>query len=360
MSHLDDGVLRRLLDEPLAVGDDERQHLARCPRCRVRSDLISADAHAVAGLMAVPAVTASPAAALAAFHRRVSVEGIVPPRRSRLAWRRSTRPRVRPAAGVAAALALAGALIWTPAASLAQDFISLFQPTQVATIETTTAELQSLQGLRRYGTFTPPNVPPSTSYRSVAEASAASGMAVLGPAVGTPGIPAEAPSFTVQPSATASFTFSAARARAEAAAQHESIPVMPPNIDGSSLNVTIGTSVITTYATGSSSGGSDAGLPDLVIGQMRAPAVTSSGVSVKDLEDYVLSLPEVPADLATQIRAIGDPTATLPVPIPVDLATSHSVDVQGVKGVEVGDNTGLGSGVIWEKDGIVYAVGGLL
>ena len=136
---------------------------------------------------------------------------------------------------------------------------------------------------------------------------------------------------------------------------------MPPNIDGSALQVTIGTTVITQYG-GAVSGGQGSGdaIPGLVIGQMRAPTVTSTGVSVKDLEDYVLSLPEVSPDLAKEIRAVGDPTATLPVPIPVDLANSHSVNVQGVKGVEVGDNTGLGSGVIWEKDGIIYAVGGPL
>jgi hypothetical protein len=38
----------------------------------------------------------------------------------------------------------------------------------------------------------------------------------------------------------------------------------------------------------------------------------------------------------------------------------HSVQVQGVPGYAVGDNTGLGSGVIWEKGGIIYGVAGTL
>ena len=43
-----------------------------------------------------------------------------------------------------------------------------------------------------------------------------------------------------------------------------------------------------------------------------------------------------------------------------DLDTGDTVQVQGVSGLAVGDNTGLGSGVIWERDGMVYAVGGTL
>ncbi len=40
--------------------------------------------------------------------------------------------------------------------------------------------------------------------------------------------------------------------------------------------------------------------------------------------------------------------------------TSQTITIDGVQGVVTGDSTGLGSAVIWEKDGVVYAVGGLL
>ena len=77
---------------------------------------------------------------------------------------------------------------------------------------------------------------------------------------------------------------------------------------------------------------------------------TGLGQPFKDLFDQ----------LAAQIRAIKDPSSTLPVPIPVDMATSKKVTVQGVEGIFVGDSTGLGSAVIWQKDGIVYGVAGTL
>jgi hypothetical protein len=105
-------------------------------------------------------------------------------------------------------------------------------------------------------------------------------------------------------------------------------------------------------------GGQGSALPSLVIGEMRAPTIASTGVTVQEMENYVLSLPGVTPGLANAIRSIGDPTKTLPIPIPAGAAQSHAVTIQGVQGVAVGDSTGLGSGVVWEKDGIIYGVAG--
>ena len=64
--------------------------------------------------------------------------------------------------------------------------------------------------------------------------------------------------------------------------------------------------------------------------------------------------------LAAQIRAIGDPATTLPIPIPVGQAAAKNVKVHGVTGLFIGDSTGLGSGVLWQQNGLVYVVGGTL
>jgi hypothetical protein len=101
-------------------------------------------------------------------------------------------------------------------------------------------------------------------------------------------------------------------------------------------------------------------MPALVIGQMVAPKVSSTGATVKELEDYVLSLPGVSPNLATALRSIDDPTSTLPIPIPVDMAHADKITVAGAPGLAIGDSTGLGSAVIWEKGGIIYGVGGPL
>ena len=61
--------------------------------------------------------------------------------------------------------------------------------------------------------------------------------------------------------------------------------------------------------------------------------MTSTGVTPTQLEDYLLAQPGISPQLAADIKAIGDPTTTLPIPVPVQFATSSKVTVQGVQGV---------------------------
>src|SRR5579872_6564159 len=129
---------------------------------------------------------------------------------------------------------------------------------------------------------------------------------------------------------------------------------MPAGLDGASLELTVGPAIVEVYGAPSS----QEGLPQLAIGKMRAPTLGSTGPSVKEIEDYMLSIPGFPPDLAAQLRALGDPATTLPLPVPVDRATTQQVSIDGASGVLVGDDTGLGAGVIWEQDGYVYGVAG--
>lgn len=354
MTHLDDGTLRRMVDEPLAVADSSRRHYDTCPRCRVRYERVAADAQYAERALAGEAMPAHSAAALQALHSRIAADGIRPAPRRRRVFQVMRRRLATPVTIAAATVALIGALVWTPAGSLAQDFVTIFQPANITAVEITSADLRNLQGLSKYGTVRIPTISPPQSATSASQASRLSGVDVLAPAAGTTGLPAERPSYQVIPGGTASFTFSAAKAASEATASGSLAPPMPAKIDGSTLQVTIRTAVLTQYSAGASS------IPDLIIGEMPAPVVQSTGVSVKELEDYLLSLPEVSPQLADQLRAINNPTSTLPIPIPVNLAHATSVQVQGVKGLAIGDNTGLGSGVVWEKDGTIYGVAGPL
>jgi len=52
--------------------------------------------------------------------------------------------------------------------------------------------------------------------------------------------------------------------------------------------------------------------------------------------------------------------STLPVPVDVSRMNGRTVKVQGVDGLLLGDATGLGSAVVWSKDGQVFFVGGPL
>jgi hypothetical protein len=96
--------------------------------------------------------------------------------------------------------------------------------------------------------------------------------------------------------------------------------------------------------------------PTLIVGQAKAPTVSSDRITVDELRSYLLSQPGISPQLAAAIRAIGDPSSTLPVPVPAELAVSHPVTVQGVQGLFIGDNTGIASAVIWQKDGMMFEV----
>jgi hypothetical protein len=270
-------------------------------------------------------------------------------------------------------LATAGALVGT---GVAGNLIKIFEPERVVGVPLNLSSLGSLPDLAAYGTVSVVKEPAGTDVGSREAAAAASGLRLLAPET-MAGVKGD-PVFTVISAGSGSFTFDLARAKAATGGSD-----LPASLDGTTLFVTGGPAVIETVG-GPSHTGSDiapdtgteaAGvtgrekidvaailgrLPDLVIVQMKAPVVSSDGPSVHDYEEALLGLPGIPADLAAQIRALGDPSSTLPVPIPVELAASHSVDVNGVKALAIGDNTGVGSGVVWQANGMVYAVGGTL
>ncbi len=283
----------------------------------------------------------------------------------------------RPIWGAVAAAALAGAVVLTPMGSYAQDFITIFQPKQIAAVPISPEEMQSLPDLADYGTVVRPTHQKGQQVSTAAAASAAAKLQVLVPGALPTGVPTTA-TYEVIPGESGSFTFSAAKAKAAAAAKGKTLPPMPANIDGSSIQVTTGPAVLTVYvdkqkaaqaesavkqSTNESASAVQAATtagPMLIIGQTAVPEVKSTGVSASELENYLLEQPGISPDLANAIKAIGDPSSTLPIPIPVSKASSHQVQVQGVTGLAVADSTGLGGGIIWQKNGMVYGVAGTL
>jgi hypothetical protein len=311
--------------------------------------------------------------ALARLRARVDAERIAPVSRGSSATRRvAVNIWVR---GLAAAATVALVATVLTVSGLAETILTIFEPKQLVAVPITVTDLNSAASFDAYGTLTWTEQPKPYDVPDIRTAARDSGMTVL-----TPGnLPAGvgAPHYGVMPKTTATFTFSAAKTTQAAAAQKRTPPPMPANIDGSKLFITGGPAVVafyddgtsTTGATGATgaSGASGAtgvspfsGMPKLIVAQGRPPVVQSDGVTVDQLQSYLLAQPGISPQLAAQIRAIKDPSSTLPVPIPVDMATSKKVTVQGVEGIFVGDSTGLGSAVIWQKDGIVYGVAGTL
>lgn len=337
------------------------QHLRRCTACRTAADAWRAVAEAAevdAAELQLP-----PYLLDRVFATIERDEALVQPWQMRIKamFRSNRRQLIRPLVGVAAAAAITGAVVATPVGSAAQGFLTVFTPKQIAVVPVTQSELQTLPDLRDYGTIVQPAHVRPIKVDSVAAADARAGFSVATPASLPSGV--GAPSYSVMPSESGSFTFSAAKARETAARKGKTLPTMPANIDGSSVQVTTGTAVIASYPSTKGTatvkdGGKTEKMPALVVGQMAAPTVQSTGVSAQQLEQYLLAQPGISPDLAQAIRDIGDPSSTLPIPIPVNKAASHAIQVQGVTGLSLADSTGIGGGIIWEKNGMIYGVAG--
>ncbi len=376
--HPDDGRLRRFSDEHSSFGAVETTHIATCARCRRRLARIEGVRDDVARAFVAPIMTGLHVQdiedALARVHSKVSRnDAVLAPDellrgRSPITMTRKkketimshnpavARSAVRPRAIAAAAsvAALAAALMLTPIGTLAQSFITIFEPQQVAPLAVTTTDLHGLPDLRRYGTLVQPAGANAFHVANARAAAKAAGISVLTPSILPPGAPTTA-RYEVLPLTSASFTFSAAKAAASAAVLHKALPPMPAGLDGAELHADAGPAVVAVYGDTTNIA---ALLGAVVVVQAKVPVATSSGATVVQIEDYLLAQPGVSPSLASSIRAIGNPQTTLPIPIPIDLATAQPIVVQGVQGVSVGDNTGLGAAVIWQKGGVVYGVAG--
>ncbi len=361
MAHLTEGTLRRLYDEPDASAAAVREHYDACSQCQRRFEAIAGDARQAASWLMAPDISIDVRPAFAALQDRIRRdESTHPVRRyerwlavAQLRWPGVARP-LTAAVVVAVLLAVVGV------SGVAQNVFTIFEPRQLVTVSVSPSDLQGVPDLTAYGTLKwTPSQPELRPTSDAAAAAAESGLPVLTPSALPTGLPRSV-NYAVVSRATASFTFSAAKAREAAAKAGKSLPPMPANMDGSTLYVTAGPALLEIYG-GLPSGatGGDT-LPALVIFQARAPQVTSTGVTAKELQDYLLAQPGISPQLQAQIRAIGDPTHTLPIPLPAGQATSRSIQVGGGQGIFIGDSTGLASAVIWQRDGIVYAVGGTL
>lgn len=349
MAHLSEGTLRRMFDDPDAHGADAR-HLETCAECQARSKTVSEDARAITSLMGAPELKVDVASA---FNRVRSA----PAARPRFGFRLPVlRPGSRPMMLAVAAAVVVFGLLATAIASGG----GIFTPQTVQAVPVTVADLQSLSQLSAYGTVTWTKEPQPQIVTSATEAKKISGLQPPTVAKLPPGV-SKTVTYAATPQAVAVFTFSADKAAAEAAKTGKSLPKLPAGIDGAKLTVSVGPAVAEIYGNLNKTGSSDAtqaNLPQLIVVESSAPVATSTQVTVKQLEDYILAQPGLSPELRAAMKAIRDPSTTLPIPVPVAYATSTTVTVQGVRGVALGDNTGVGAGVIWVKNGVVYAVVG--
>ncbi|GIG88473.1 hypothetical protein [Plantactinospora endophytica] len=346
MRHPTDGTLRRLVDEPAGVADADREHVTGCPQCLSGLATARRDAAVTSAVLDVE-VTAD---VEAGWQRLSHAVATAEPRRTAITarvprWGTALRRPV--IAGVAVVALLTGAT-----AAAAANWLPIFRTERIAPITVTHADLLSLPDLSAYGEA---KVTEVADVRAVADAAAAqkvTGLTAPRVAKLPRGVTGQ-PTYHVGNRVSATFTFSTATAAQTAASAGKPLPPPPPGLDGSPFRMTAGPGLAAVWS-------QSQGRPAMIVGRVVAPTVYSSGIPFETARDYLLSLPGLPADVASQLRGFTDTGTTLPLIVKTGRETSFSAEVDGAPATVLHTRDGALAAVFWVKDGIVNAVAGSL
>ena len=323
----DDGRLRTYLD----VADPHvAAHVRKCDDCDRRSAVLRADARlaaqAIADLGDPAAVPADAESALQTI--RAQVPSLVERRARRM------RLPVSIAAGFVVLLVAALVALTPTGRQAAADFLASFRAERLQVV--TFDPNQPLQGLDQLAEIVSVDAEPAEP-QVVDDAEHAAAVAGFTPsAVSDLPDGAQLSDTLASPPTTVRLTF-----------DEDRTPDLPSALDGATLVVSIPGSVIANYAVG----------PEMLfVAEAGQLTVEAEGADLAEVREYLLSRPEMPQDVARQLLAIDDWTATLPVPVPVDEIAWRETTVAGQPGLMLSDP--MGAGLLWHQNGRIHAVGG--
>jgi hypothetical protein len=372
--HLNDGQLRAALDGELNAAEFE--HLQGCADCRRRESVIRAQAQQAAAPLAFLASAtqdpdrASAQQALRHFHqKRIQKETSMFKK-----WFASPALRY----GAVALLLLVATLSIPATRALADQLLSLFRVQQVAVVQIDFTGMQQLTGEGPIGqqisqllsnsvTITQKPGDPITA-TDAAQASQLAGFTVR--------LPQGKTASEINVLKASAYTFKIDRAKAQALLDEagRSDLLLPASIDGQNISITIPAGVSAAYGTcpapkdGDSEnplGGGSTGrryADCILLAEIPSPTVSAPAeVNVAQLAQIGLEFTGMTSTEAAAFTGSVDWTSTLVIPIPRNAATYKQVSVDGVTGTLIQrpvDDAPQFS-LIWVKDGIIYAIGGL-
>jgi len=284
-------------------------------------------------------------------------------RRGRPAWL-GTRGRAV-AAALVATLVLTGLVATPDGRAAAASFLGQFRSQRLQAVPLDAGQANQvgdvLTGLVDSGVFTgdPHQVTglddPEIA-ADLAEAGRLAGFAV--PAVDPSALPRgveRTPSrILVSRALEARITFDRDRALAYLRGHGRPDAQLPERFDGTQLVVRVPTVVVQQFA------GRDGG-PAVLVGKAGMLGVdTEGGATLEELREVVLGLPGLPAETVAQLRSIGDWRTTLPIPVPTDQVRSRPATVNGAEGLSFADQTGRLHALLWQRDGHIWGVAGVL
>ncbi len=302
MRHVPSPILRRLVDEPMAVPDHARRHLAGCERCQTESSAITGDAAVASRLLSAPREISDVDLEWILLQERLREPDRAQRRVASRPWRMPRRLAHAPVGAGTAAVAA----VLVIGAGAAAALTTIYAPTRVAPVRVNQSDLQAIASI----TGISPGqlsggLPPSGSMRlafgelswstaghaqqvsSIARASALTHLAYSAPATLPAGVGSPS-SIAIQPQVTATVHFSQSAG---------------PAIGGSTLQITGGPAIVVQYGSRSAR----ANLTTLAIVAMQRPVASSTGATASQLETFLLSRRGVPAGLAQELRQRSAP-----------------------------------------------------
>ncbi len=388
-SCLDMGLLVSLRDEELTTEETEQAqaHLAVCPDCAADQRSVQAASQEVYDLLTVlgPSPYEIPETRLArsALQARLEVQNrreeshaavSSSAHRSFAALRMTGQPRHKRRWLVAAvAAALVALLVLSNAGALASQFLALFSVQQFQPVSVDPQNFRNGIGedLQSFGdvSINSGNLS-DIQHPTQAQVEQSLNFKLLLPGHLPPGV-GHAVQFTFIDRADGTFTFNTAKARAYLAQTGQSSVSIPPQLDGATFTITLSPGVIINYgnqcqrqdqsASTSSSNtaalGCSGGKP-FYIGEIPSPVIQATGkASLKDLRDFVLSLPKLSPGARMLLQDVNLNTGVVPLPIPPQIQ-AQQVMIHGAPGVLMTDPSLSLGAVIWQTCGIIYVVAG--
>ncbi len=385
-SCLDRGLLVSLRDGELSADEMERMraHLAVCPDCSADERSMRAASEEVYGLLTllepssgeIPQTTL----ALSALQSKLAEESSQEARQATVSSLTEHKKRLSGAGKptwrrpwwIAIAAAVILALVLLPDAGvLANEFLALFRVQQFQPVSIDPQSFRNGIGedLQNFGTIHIQSANLSSiQHPTQQQVEQYLNFKLLLPAQLPPGT-GHTIQFTLIDRGNGTFTFNAAQARAYLAKTGQGNIAIPPQLDGATYTITLAPGVIINYgdtcqskaqtASDSSSDiaslGCTGGTPFYIV-EMPSPVIQATGkASLKDLLDFVLSLPKLSPTARLLLQNVNLDTGVVPLPIPPQVQ-AQQVTVQGASGVLMTDSSLSLGAVVWQTRGIIYVV----
>ncbi|GAB4472107.1 MAG: anti-sigma factor [Anaerolineae bacterium] len=363
MPRLDDGMLQAYLDNALSPAERQMvaRHLAQDAGARARLETLRAERDRVGralGLLAPPPRdTADTARALARLHtemREAKENGMF----ERIKAHKRTQ---RGLAGGLAVLVLAVLVAIPPVRALASDFLGLFRVEQFTVVNFDPARMEEIGAALEEGMYFGEQEILDEVEEPVQAASLEEAEALAGFPARTPAGQGEPRLIHVTDAGVVRFTPAVEDIRTVFKTLGLDPELMPASIDGQPFDFTIPATITTVY-------GDDPDSPAFILMQGPAPsAEVPEGVDMRALGEAMLQLLGKGPEEAARLAATIDWQTTLVLPIPMGVATSTEVQVDGTTGLAFqatenpfGDSGHVAPGgqvLLWQKDGILYVLG---